>query len=101
MDPTAHELIARLRRNPDDGAAFSALRAHYHRIADYPSLVNLLEGWAARSRADGSAAAAFCEAGELVLGTLGDPGRAISLFERALQRNPAHMESSLRLSELF
>ena len=49
MDATAQELIARLRRNPDDSAAFAALRAHYERIGDYASLANLLEGWATDS----------------------------------------------------
>ncbi len=101
VDPTAEGLIARLRRNPDDGAAFSALRAHYHRIGDFPSLVNLLEGWAARARDPRAAAIAFHEAAELTLQTMGNRARAISLYERALERNPVQMESSVRLQEIF
>ena len=53
MDATAQELIARLRRNPDDPEAFASLRAHYQRIGDYASLANLLEGWAGRACGSG------------------------------------------------
>ena len=56
MDPQAEQLIARLRANPDDLDAFHALKAHYQRVGDAPSLINLLEGWAKRSP-DGPASA--------------------------------------------
>src|SRR5689334_22997144 len=101
MDQTADELIARLRRNPDDQAAFAALRAHYHRVRDYASLANLLEGFAGRQRDPQLSSGAYYEAGELVLGALGDRVRAIALYERAIDRNPVHMDASLRLEELF
>ena len=101
MDPTADALIARLRRNPDDVEAFASLRAHYHRRRDYASLVNLLEGWAARARDLAAAADAFHEAGDLCLSYLGDRSRSISLLERALERNPVHIEASLFLERLF
>lgn len=97
MDATAEELIARLRRNPDDASAYAALRAHYQRIGDYPSLTNLLEGWASRSPDPAAAAQAFFEAGELARDILADRARSMRCYECALQRNPAHLEASLRL----
>ena len=72
MDATAEELIARLRRNPDDPTAYAALKSHYHRAGDVASLANLLEGWAARSPDPGAAAQAFHEAAELAWGRLSD-----------------------------
>lgn len=101
MDPTAQDLIARLRQNPDDSEAFAALRAHYHRRGDYASLANLLEGWASRSPHARAAAAAFFEAGDLASTYLSDRGRAISLFERAVERDPQHIDASVRLQEAF
>lgn len=101
MDATAEELIARLRRNPDDASAYAALRAHYQRIGDYPSLTNLLEGWAGRSADHGAAAQAFFEAGELAWGTLGDRARSMRAYERALERNPAHADAGHRLASIY
>jgi tetratricopeptide (TPR) repeat protein len=101
MNATAEELIARLRRNPDDASAYAALRAHYQRIGDYPSLVNLLEGWASRCPDHGAAAHAFFEAGELAWGALADRARSMRLYERALERNPAHLEAGLRLESIY
>lgn len=92
MDPTAAELISRLRQSPDDHQAFQALRAHYQHIGDHASLANLLEGWAARQR-DETAAHAYYEAAELVERYLGDHARACTLLERALEQNPHHTEA--------
>jgi tetratricopeptide (TPR) repeat protein len=97
MNSPADELIARLRRNPDDYPAFVALRAHYHQLGDWPSLVNLLEGWASRAPDARAAAQAFFEAADLALGALGDRARGTSLYERALERNPAHLDAYARL----
>jgi tetratricopeptide (TPR) repeat protein len=101
MDPTADELIARLRRNPDDGAAYAALRAHYQRIGDYASLVNLLEGFAGRSRDHAAAGQSFFDAAELAWGALGDAARGASLYERALERHPAHDDAFARLLAIY
>lgn len=101
MDSAAQELIARLRRNPEDAEAFGALRAHYQRIGDYASLANLLEGWAGRARDPSAAAQALFEAGELVLGVLADRERAIRMYERALATEPRHQDAFLRLRALF
>lgn len=101
MDPTADELIARLRRNPDDSAAFAALKAHYHRKGDFASLANLVEGWATKSRRPEEAAASFVEAAEVVARRLNDRQRAISLYERSLDRSPLQQEAWTRLGELF
>ncbi|UJR78735.1 hypothetical protein [Sandaracinus amylolyticus] len=101
MDATAEELIARLRRNPDDASAYAALRAHYQRIGDYASLANLLEGWAGRSTDHGAASQAFFEAGELAWGALGDRARSMRLYERSLERNAAHADAGLRLTAIY
>lgn len=101
MDATAQELIARLRRNPEDASAFASLRAHYERLGDYASLANLLEGWAGRATDPAAAAQALFEAGELVLGALDDRDRSIAIYERALSSEPQHRDAFLRLQGLF
>lgn len=101
MDAIALELVARLRRNPDDAEAFAALRLHYQRIGDYASLANLLEGWGSRTRDAGAGAHALFEAGELVLGALSDRERAVRMYERALSIEPRHADAFLRLRGLF
>lgn len=101
MDATADELIARLRRNPDDVAAYGALRTHYHRLGDFASLVNLLEGWAGRMHDASAASQSLFEAGELAWGALHDQGRGMQFYERALERNPAHADAFGRLSSLY
>lgn len=101
MDATADELIARLRRNPDDASAYASLRAHYERIRDHASLTNLLEGWAGRSPDHQAAARAFFEAGELALSHLGDRPRGVRSYERALERDPTHLEAALRLQAVY
>ncbi|MBX3251599.1 MAG: hypothetical protein KF901_30750 [Myxococcales bacterium] len=94
MDPTAEELVARLRRDPEDHAAFRALGDHYRRIGDHASLANLLDGWARRHGADPDAAAdALYEAACLVL-ELHDVPRAEALLDRALGLNPWHDDAA-------
>lgn len=100
MDPKAQELILRLRKNPSDSKAFEALRAHYQGLGDFPSLANLLEGWAARCPDGQAAADAFYEAGEAALGG-GFRERAVGLFYRTLERSPVHAHGSKRLEQLF
>ena len=101
MDATAQDLIARLRRNPEDSEAFAALRAHYQRVGDYASLANLLEGWAGRTRDTAAGAQAMFEAGELVLGALADRERAVRMYERALSIDARHQDAFLRLRGMF
>ncbi|RLB46513.1 MAG: hypothetical protein DRJ42_27515, partial [Deltaproteobacteria bacterium] len=101
VDPHAQDLVQRLQRNPDDATAYSALRAHYHRLGDYASLANLLEGWAARAADVAGAATAYHEAAELCEGYLDDRPRAINLLERALEKDPLHQDSCARLEEIF
>ena len=101
MDNTADQLIARLRAQPDDAAAFSALRTHYHQIGDFASLANLIEGWASRHTDAAAAATALTEAGELVHRYLGDQRRAAALYEQALGRRPSHDDAAVRLEALL
>lgn len=99
MSVTVEELITRLRRDPSDREAFSTLRKHYHRMADYASLANLLEGWASQNPDSNAAADTFVEASKYAQG-LADPLRGFSLLERALQRSPTHAEASDQLEAL-
>lgn len=101
MDPIAEELRSRLARNPEDISALAALRAHYQRLGDYPSLVNLVEGWAARTMDPIASAQSFFEAGELAWSALQDASRAMLLYERALERNPVHNEVFSRLLAIY
>ncbi len=101
MDAIAEDLIARLRRNPEDSQAFAALRAHYQRIGDWASMVNLLEGWAARSPDPSASSGAFYEAAEIAFRYMNATGRSASLLERALERNPLYMDASVRLADLY
>lgn len=100
MDVAAEELIARLRRNPDDAHAYASLRAHYQRLGDYPSLANLLEGWATQARDPNAAAQSFFDAAELVWG-LGDAPRALVLYEQALERSPRHGDAWARVEQML
>lgn len=100
MDATAEELIARLRRDPDDFEAFRHLGEHYRRLGDHASLANLLEGWAKRNADAARAARAFHEAALLVM-ELGDLPRAESLLVQALQRDPAFEDADAQLAALF
>ncbi|MEZ4326478.1 MAG: hypothetical protein R3B40_14775 [Polyangiales bacterium] len=101
MTGSAEELIARLRANPDDPAAFADLRAHYHRIGDHASLANLLVGWAGRTQDHGSAATAFVQAADLIARYVNDIPRAVSVYERALERQPTHVDATARLEKIF
>lgn len=101
MTGSAEELIARLRANPDDPAAFAELRAHYHRIGDHASLANLLVGWAGRTQDHGSAATAFVQAADLIARYVNDVPRAIAVYEQALERQPTHADATARLEKLF
>ena len=101
MDPQAEQLIARLRANPDDLDAFHALKAHYQRVGDAPSLINLLEGWAKRSPDGPASATALHEAAELALESVGDAGRAQTLLEKALERDPMHADAARRLADML
>src|SRR5678815_5433738 len=94
------ELVARLRRNPDDQQAFAALRQLYHQQGDWASLANLLAGWAGQQRDPRQAAWALYEAGDLVLGALRDRMRASTLYERALERMPDLLEPAVRLEAM-
>jgi tetratricopeptide (TPR) repeat protein len=97
IDAHAQRLIARIRDNHLDTEAVHALQAHYETHGDYPSLANLLEGWAQTLRDDRKAADAYVAAAEAVLAGMADRRRARALYRRALARFPEH---ALALSNL-
>ncbi len=100
MTATAEELVARLRRNPDDPAAYAALKAHYHQQNDFASLANLVEGWARRASDRESAARSFHEAAVLVEHYQSEHARAVMLFEQAIERDPDFHDAQRDLDHL-
>ena len=101
MDPIAEQLVARLRRDPNDLAAYDELKTHYRKTNDYASLANLLEGWAGANQEDWQHAAdAYAEAADAVFATH-DAERASALYRMALQMNALHPEAGVRLIELL
>jgi hypothetical protein len=101
VDPIAEQLIARLRTDPTDSAAYEGLRAHYQLTGDWASLANLLEGWAEANANDWeNASQAYAEAAEATLYGGGDRARAKSLFRLALQTNVLHAEAGSKLLAL-
>lgn len=97
----ARKLIAQIRRDPGNDAAIRALRDHYTSIEDFPSLANLLEGWATRTSDARLASQRFVEAAEVtLLGEL-ENTRAAYLLEHALTRTPHKLDLLNQLSDLL
>lgn len=101
MPHSTDQLIARLRRNPEDTEAFRALRSSYEQSQDFASLANLLEGWAARQSMPNASADAFCEAADVIDQRLGDTARAVRALQHALRRFPTHAGAAQRLQPLL
>lgn len=101
IDSHARKLIARIQRDHLDTEAVLALQTHYEIHDDYPSLANLLEGWARTLRDDRKAAAAYVQAADAVLGGLSDRKRAQKLYQRALERCPEQPEVLAKLEALL
>lgn len=98
---TAEALADRLRANPDDRAAFAALRAHYEQLGDYGSLANLLAGWAGWVSDQRAASDALVEVGDLLASTLQDPARAEEYYLEAAQRDPENLAAIEALQNLW
>ncbi|MFI5308727.1 MAG: hypothetical protein ACHQ53_15325 [Polyangiales bacterium] len=102
LDAHARQLIARIKRDHRDTTAVLTLRAHYETHGDFPSLANLLEGWARTLSDDRSAAEAYASAAKAVQrGPQPDSARAERLCEQALARDPAHEPALMALEALL
>ncbi|HMI90390.1 MAG TPA: tetratricopeptide repeat protein, partial [Polyangiales bacterium] len=102
MDPIAEQLVARLRRDPNDLAAYDELKSHYNSTQDFASLANLLEGWAGANQEDWLRSAdAYAQAAEASVAGREDAQRAIGLLRMALQMNALHPEAGPRLIALL
>jgi tetratricopeptide (TPR) repeat protein len=102
VDPIAEQLVARLQGDPQDSAAYEALKAHYRHSGDLASLANLLEGWASSNAHDPSGASqAYAEAADAVLQSVGDRLRAKRLYRHAVQTYVHHAEAGARLQALL
>ena len=98
---TAEALAARLRANPADQAAFTALRAHYEQHRDYASLANLIAGWAGWVADDQAASAGFAEVGDLLSGPLADPQRAEEYYLEAVRRDAENIGALEALQSMW
>lgn len=97
----AQRLIERIKRNHLDAEAVFELAAHYETHRDFPSLANLMQGWAPTLRDDRKAADAYIKAGDAALQGTADIDRARELYECALERYPEHDVALSRLEELL
>lgn len=101
LDGYARKLIARIRRDHRDTDAVLALQAHYEAHNDFPSLANLMEGWAQTLRDDRNACEAYVKAADAVMVGLGDRARGAALYRQALARFPEHMLALSNLEALL
>ena len=99
----ADQLLRRLQKDPDDAAAFLALRNLYDAEQDWASLAELLEARGARlAQADPpNAADLYYRASELWLDRLSDVGRGGGALVHALEADGLHRNASLRLEQLY
>src|SRR5262245_3556198 len=97
LDRQARALIARIRKNWNDVEAIRLLADHYRRASDYASLVNLMEGWGDALEEPRAAADAYVEAADASLLSARPGDEARLLYERALSRDPSHMQALDRL----
>jgi tetratricopeptide (TPR) repeat protein len=101
IDAHAQELIARIQADNQDVEAVLALEAHYEVHRDYPSLANLLEGWAPTLHDDERAAHAYAKAADAALRGLDDRARGQRLLQRALERHPEYEVAFMRLTRML
>ena len=101
MSINVEQLIGRLRDDPNDARAFSALKNFYLEIGDSQSLASLLSRWAEHSADRGEAANALREAGDAVLEGLDDADQALDLYQRALERYPFCDEAAEQIQLLL
>ncbi|HEX2677905.1 MAG TPA: tetratricopeptide repeat protein, partial [Polyangiales bacterium] len=74
---------------------------HYRRVSDFPSLANLISGYASYTTNDQEAAAAYREVADLLANSLGDPKRAEGYYRRAVQRDPRNLDAFEGLQALL
>ncbi len=93
MDAMAQQLLARLRQNPTDSAALSALSAHCEQMGDYALLVDAMEQHArALAEADGDPielGRIHFDLGNLFRARMGRADRAIVHYRAAIDYDAA------------
>ncbi|MBN1652386.1 MAG: hypothetical protein JXA30_01275 [Deltaproteobacteria bacterium] len=97
MTPSLEQFLSRLRDNPNDEEAYSALRSAYIQQEDFFSLSHLMENWATNAIDRTESSQGFFEAAEIALNDLNDPERTETLLQRAIQQNPLNSAASERL----
>lgn len=99
--PTADLLVARLRANPRDRAAYEALKAAHRAAGDLVALAQLITDWAAGCEDAREASAAYVEVAGLVLQEFGDTANAEEFYVAALQRWPRNADAALAVQRLW
>ena len=99
--PTADPLVARLRANPRDRAAYEALKAAHRGAGDLVALGQLITDWAAACEDAREASAAYVEVAGLVLQEFGDTANAEEFYLAALQRWPRNADAALAVQRLW
>jgi tetratricopeptide (TPR) repeat protein len=98
---TADALVARLRANPRDRAAYDALKAAYRQAGDTGALAQLVNDWAAGCEDAREASAAYVEVAGLILQEMGDTANAEEFYAEALQRWPRNKDAALALQRMW
>ncbi len=99
----AEQLLRRLQKDPDDAAAFLALRNLYDAEQDWASLAQILEARGERlMQVDPpNAADMYYRAAELWLDRMGDIQRGGGALVKALESDGLHRAAGLRLEQLY
>jgi len=81
--------------------AGEALKALYRRTEDWPALVNVLTGEAARLPAPAAQVSAFLQIAEIARQQMGDPAAAVQALESAYRVDPENLEVAEPLLQAY
>jgi golgin subfamily B member 1 len=101
VTPRSEHLIGRLREDPNDLEAYSALRNIFSQQNDFRSLSQLIENWALNARDKEESSRAFFESAEIVLHKLNDLDRTENLLRQAIHENPLNSDACELLISLL
>src|SRR5262249_51898278 len=99
MPRSTPEYEAAFEADPRDVDAFAGVRRAYQKEGNAAKLATLYERRGAVVEEAESAAELYCDAAELHLGELAQPGRGEELLRRALDRPPARTGAADRLKQ--
>jgi tetratricopeptide (TPR) repeat protein len=97
VDAIAERLASRLQAEPNDQAAYDALKAHYRETGDLASLTNLIIGWSAFQTDVARASHGYLEAARLVASTGRHQERHCELLRQAVSADITNRAAVLEL----